>query len=138
MSLILFTAFWGLVTILFCYIIYLTFDIRHDVKEHIDIAQKKYAGEPEDALIAFVADSCNSTFDRSTTGIWTLGQVRSKKALPFMKELNKNDPEGKTCFSRHKLVLCQYEIHKAIVSIEYGWLGDKETNWFGSWPGLNK
>lgn len=45
---------------------------------------------------------------------------------------------GTTCKGHHNTVLCQYEIHKAIVSIEYGWLGAKEKNWFGSWSGLNK
>ncbi len=114
----LFILFFSIIALFFCYIIYITFDIRHDVKEHIDIAQKKYAGEPEDALIAFVADTCNSTFDRSTIGIWTLGQIRSKKTLPFLKELYKNDPKGKTCHGKHDLVLCQKELYEAIYCIE--------------------
>ena len=33
-----------------------------------------------------------------------------------------NDPEGETCYGGHDSHLCQYEIHKAIVSIKKGWL----------------
>lgn len=70
--------------------------------------------------------------------IWTLSQIRSKKALPVLSKLYRNDPEGNTCKGRHDSVLCQYGIHKAIVSIEHGWLGSKEKSWFGSWQRLNK
>jgi hypothetical protein len=83
-------------------------------------------------------DSTNSPKKRTDVAIWTLGQIRSKKALPILKDLYKNDPEGKTCRDFHNSVLCQYEIHKAIVSIEVGWMGAKEKNWFGSWQRLNK
>ena len=31
-----------------------------------------------------------------------------------------NDPEGRTCYGRHYSMLCQYEIHKAIDTIEKG------------------
>jgi len=96
--------------------------IGNVVKEKITIAQQQYPGTAEDALLAFLLDENNSAEDRTHTAIWTLGQIRSEKALPVLKELYKNDPKGKTCFGRHDSVLCQYEIHKAIVSIEKKWL----------------
>jgi hypothetical protein len=36
----------------------------------------------------------------------------------LLKDLYKDDPEGKTCYGRHDVELCQYEIHKAIRAIE--------------------
>lgn len=112
--------------------------IGHSIKENITIAEKQYSGNAEDALIAYLNDTTNSPDDRSHIAIWTLGQMRSEKALPYLKELYNNDPEGRTCRGRHDMVLCQYEIHKAMVSIEHGWLGAKQKNWFGSWRRLNK
>jgi hypothetical protein len=112
--------------------------IGHGIKERIHIAKQQYSGIAEDALIAYLSDTNQSTQDKSDIAIWTLGQIRSQKALPILKELYKNDPEGKTCKYHHGTVLCQYEIHKAIVSIESKWLGAKEKNWFGSWSKLNK
>jgi len=112
--------------------------IGHEIKANIDIARKQYTGKAEDALIAYLADSTNSPRDRTEIAIWTLGQIRSSKALPVLKDLYKNDPEGKTCRGRHNSVLCQYGIHKAIVSIENNWLGAKEKNLFGSWARLKK
>jgi hypothetical protein len=112
--------------------------IGHGIKERISIAKQQYSGLAEDALIAYLSDTTHTPRDRSDVAIWTLGQIRSQKALPILKELYKNDPEGKTCKYHHNTVLCQYEIHKAIVSIERKWLGAKEKNWFGSWSRLNK
>ena len=108
------------------------------IRERINIAKKHYPGKAEDSLIAYLADTNNSSQKRSDVAIWTLGQIRSRKALPILNGLYKNDPLGMTCKGHHNTVLCQYEIHKAIVSNEHGWLGAKEKNWFGSWPGLNK
>jgi hypothetical protein len=110
----------------------------HGIKERISIAKQQYSGTAEDALIAYLSDTTHTPYDRTDVAIWTLGQIRSKKALSILKKLYRNDPEGKTCKYHHDSVLCQYEIHKAIVSIEHGWLGAKEKNWFGSWSGLNK
>jgi hypothetical protein len=110
----------------------------HGVKERISIAKQVYSGIAEDALIAYLSDTTHTQRDRSDVAIWTLGQIRSKKALHTLKKLYRNDPEGKTCKYHHDTVLCQYEIHKAIVSIEHSWLGAKEKNWFGSWTRLNK
>ena len=94
--------------------------IGHVVSGKIQIAKQQYSGTAEDALISFLLDENNSTNDRTHTAIWAIGQIRSKKALPILNELYKNDPEGKTCYIRHDSVLCQYEIHKALVSIERG------------------
>jgi hypothetical protein len=128
----------GLTVIFFCLILAMRIWIGHGIKERINIAEKQYSGVAEDALIAYLLDTTNSSQNRSDVAIWTLGQIRSYKALPVLKKLYKNDPEGKTCKYHHNTVLCQYEIHKAIVSIENNWLGAKEKNWFGSWARLNK
>lgn len=135
---ILFIIGLSITSLIICLFLTMRIWIAHGIKERINIAEKQYAGKAEDALIAYLSDTSHSPRDRSDVAIWTLGQIRSEKALPILKDLYKNDPEGKTCKGFHNLVLCQYEIHKAIVSIEHGWLGAKEKNWFGSWSRLNK
>jgi hypothetical protein len=104
--------------------------INHGIKERIGIAQEKYQGNAEDALIAYLSDTTNSPQDRSDVAIWTLGQIQSKKALPILEAMYNSDPEGKTCHGRHDSVLCQYEIYKAIRAIE--------SNWWPLHPELNK
>ncbi len=99
--------------------IYIWIDI--DVKKNIRIAKEKYPGKAEDALIAYLFDTTNSTRDRSQIAVWTLGQIHSQKAIPVLNELYKNDPEGKTCKGRHDSVLCQYEIYKALNAAEANW-----------------
>ena len=94
------------------------FRIGHDIKERISIAQQQYPGTAEDALIAYLIDTTNSPHDRGDVAIWTLGQIHSKKALPILKGLYRNDPKGKTCHGKHDYMLCQYGIHTAIVTIE--------------------
>jgi hypothetical protein len=121
-----------------CFIFAMRIWIGQGIKERINIAKQQYSGIAEDALIAYLSDTTHTPHDRSDIAIWTLGQIRSQKALPILKELYINDPEGKTCKYHHDKVLCQYEIHKAIVSIEHKWLGAKEKNWFGSWSRLNR
>jgi hypothetical protein len=138
MKRVLFIIGISLTVIFFCFFLAMRIWCGHGIKERISIAKQQYSGTAEDALIAYLSDTTHSTRDRSDVAIWTLGQIRSQKALPILKELYKNDPEGKTCKYHHDSVLCQYEIHKAIISIEHGWLGAKEKNWFGSWSGLNK
>jgi hypothetical protein len=123
-------------TLLICFFLAIYISIGYGIKERISIAKSQYPGIAEDALLAYLADTTHTPRERSDIAIWTLGQIRSQKALPILKELYKNDPEGKTC--NHNAALCQYEIHKAIVSIEHKWLGSKERNWFGSWTRLNK
>ena len=110
----------------------------HGIKENIRIAKAQYGGIAEDALLAYLSDTNHSAKDRTDVAIWTLGQIRSEKALPVLKILYKDDPGGETCKYSHDTELCQYEINKAIVSIEHGWMGAKEKNWLGSWARLNK
>jgi hypothetical protein len=104
--------------------------IDFDVKKNINYAREKYSGTAEDALITYLLDTTNSPQDRSSVAIWTLGQIHSKKALPILKGLYKNDPEGKTCHRKHNSVLCQYEIYKAIKA--------EESNWWPLHSRLNK
>jgi hypothetical protein len=92
------------------------------VQKNIGIAQAKYPGTAEDALIAFLLDTNNSMQERSHLAIWSLGQIKSEKAIPVLKNFYKNDPEGKTCKGRHNEVLCQYEIYKALNAAEVNWL----------------
>jgi hypothetical protein len=65
-----------------------------------------------------VKDEHNTPGDRSRVAIWTLGRIKSEKALPLLRELYRDDPRGETCYGRHDSVLCQYEIRKAITSME--------------------
>jgi hypothetical protein len=92
--------------------------IRQSVKQHIKIAQERYEGGPEDALIAMLLDEKTSFHEKTHTAIWTLGQLESEKALPILREMYKDDPEGETCYGKHDSVVCQYEIYKAITAIE--------------------
>jgi hypothetical protein len=94
--------------------------IRESVKEHIQTATYKYGGSAEEALIAFLLDEENSFEDRTHVAVWTLGQIRSDKALPILQDLYRDDPRGKSCHGHHDHMLCQYEIHKAIQAIERG------------------
>jgi hypothetical protein len=125
-----------IVSLLFCFLLAMRIIIGHGIKERISIAKQQYSGIAEDALIAYMSDSTHSPRERTDVAVWTLGQIRSRKALHILEKLYRNDPEGKTC--HHNSELCQYEIHKAIVSIQRNWLGAKEKNWFGSWARLNR
>ena len=107
--------------------------IEHSVKENIAIAKSHYSGTAEEALIAFLQDSTNTPDDRTHIAIWTLGQIRSEKSLPYLYDLYVDDPEGMTCKGKHDSVLCQYGIHKAIVSIESELPGSKKKIWLGAW-----
>lgn len=121
----------GLTVIFFCFILAMRIWIGHDAKERVNMAKKQYSGKAEDALIAYLSDSTHSPGDRSDVAIWTLGQIRSKKALPILYKLYKNDPEGMTCNGKHGSVLCQRGIHNAFECIEHNY-------WWVSHPGLNK
>jgi hypothetical protein len=92
--------------------------IRHDVKKNINIALQKYPGKAEDALITFLQDEGNSFHDRTHIAVWTLGMLKSEKAIPVLKAYYKDDPKGLTCHGKHDQMLCQYSLHKAIVQIE--------------------
>src|ERR1035437_10053582 len=105
----------------FCFVLVKLILIPHDVKERISIAQHRYPGTAEEALIAYLVDSTNSPIDRSNIAIWTLGQIGSKKALPILKVFYKNDPKVKTCHGKHNSVLCQKELYEAIDCIEHNY-----------------
>ena len=92
--------------------------IGQSVKENIQIAKSRYPGTAEESLISFLKDENNSASDRSLVAVWTLGQIKSEKAVPILQGLYKNDPKGKSCFGHHDSLLCQHEIKKAIVAIE--------------------
>ena len=91
--------------------------IGHEVKQNIALAQQKYPGSAEDALIAFLQDDYNSFNDRTHKAIWTLGQIRSEKALPILQKYYHEDPKGESCKGNHDSMLCQYELYKAIKAI---------------------
>ena len=95
--------------------------IGHSVKENIKIAEEQYQGNTEDTLIAFLLDEQKPSIDRTHQAIWTLGQIRLEKALPILNSMYNDDPKGETCYGKHDSLLCQYEIHKAIVAIEKNW-----------------
>lgn len=96
--------------------------IDRDAKRNIRIAQEIFPGKAEDALIAYLSDSAISPQNRTRVAIWTLGQIKSEKAIPVLKNLYTNDPKGKTCYGKHDSVLCQYELYKALRKIEGNWL----------------
>lgn len=104
-----------------CFVLACNLWIGNTVKKNIEIAEKKYPGTAEDALIAYLLDTINSPRDRTKIAIWTLGQIQSEKAKPVLNNLFKNDPDGKTCSGKHDSVLCQYEIYKALNAEKVNW-----------------
>ena len=118
MKQILIIAGISIALIIFCSVAAINIRIKYTVDKNIDIVKQQYPGSAEDALISFLLDESNPANDRTHIAIWTLGRIRSKKALPVLYKFYKNDPEGKTCYGKHDSVLCQYEIHKAIDLIE--------------------
>ncbi|MBG0860708.1 MAG: hypothetical protein IQL11_14500 [Bacteroidales bacterium] len=121
----------GFIVLFCCFILAVRIWIGRDIRENIDIARKQHPGVAEDALIAYLYNENNSASDRSSIAIWTLGQIRSKKALPVLYALYKDDPKGETCMGKHNTVLCQHTIYKAIDAIEHNY-------WWTAHPGLNK
>lgn len=111
----------GIIIVFICFVLIVNLWIGNTVKKNIEIAEEKYSGTAEDALIAFLLDTTNSPRDRTHIAIWTLGQIQSEKAKPVLRELYKNDPEGKTCSGKHDSVLCQYEIYKALNAEKENW-----------------
>ena len=90
-----------------------------EIRSNVRMAQDLYPGSAEEALISLLQDESVNSYVRTHSAIWTLGQIRSEKALPLLKELYLEDPKGKSCYGKHDSVLCQYEIHKAIQAIEH-------------------
>lgn len=92
--------------------------IKYTVKKNTAVAEEKYSLNGEDALISFLLDETNSAEERTHIAVWTLGRMRSKKALPVLEGLYRNDPEGITCKNKHNKIVCQYELYKAIKLIK--------------------
>ena len=101
-----------------CILLALNIWIGKDVRKNIELAEMQYPGSAEDALIAFLLDTAQSPADKTHMAVWTLGRINSQKALPDLYRLYKDDPEGQTCKDHHDQQVCQYEIYKAIRSIE--------------------
>lgn len=93
-------------------------NIKESIIQNISIAKEKYSGKAEDALIAFLVDTTNSPKQRTRVAVWTLGEIKSQKALPLLKIFYIDDPSGVTCIRRHDIVLCQHGLHTAINAIE--------------------
>jgi hypothetical protein len=102
--------------------------IESGIIKNIDIAKGKYDGNGEDALILFLLDETNTPYQRSHVAIWTLGQIKSQKALPYLKEFYRNDPRGYSCKNRHDSVLFQRCLFNAISAIESDWEMHPEFN----------
>ena len=117
-NLTLVTIFVFAIFIIFLTTLYLW--IKQDVQYNIYFAEEKYNEIGENALLSFLKDAKNRPHDRTHLAIWTLGKIRSKKALPILKGYYLNDPKGLSCKGMHQKKLCQYEIHKAIKAIEDG------------------
>jgi len=83
-----------LVVLLFSGMMGISAWIGKDCRENIEKAKSLYSGNAEEALIAYLQDARNSNYNRTHLAIWTLGQIRSEKALPLLKALYQNDPEG--------------------------------------------
>ncbi len=121
MKRIILTVFGSLSTLAFLGLAAAYIWIDNDVKDNIRLAKEKYIGKADDALMAYLIDTTNSTRSRTSIAIWTLGQIQSEKALPLLTKLYRNDPEGRTCKGKHDSLLCQYEIHKALYAIKLIW-----------------
>lgn len=115
---IIFITLFSIVMILTIAFITLHFWIECTVKENISIAKQHYGGSDEEALISYLKDEKNTAGNRSHIAIWTLGQIHSKEALPILYSYYQDDPEGNSCYGKHHSKLCQYELYKAIKTIE--------------------
>jgi len=70
-------------------------------------AMARFAGDRIEALIALV-DCQDCRLEDRNHGVWALGQLRDKRALPELYKYR----TGKPC--NHSRQICQYEISKAI------------------------
>ena len=102
--------------------------IEHGIINNIEIAKGKYDGKAEDALISYLLDKSNTPHQRSHVAIWTLGQIKSQQALPYLKEFYHDDPRGYSCKNKHDSVLCQRCLFNAITAIESTWEMHPEFN----------
>ena len=108
----------GLILLIIVGITTLYFWIGSGVKDNIVYAKTTYGGSAEEALIALLEDESASYNDKTHIAVWTLGQIKSEKALYILHELYQDDPKGETCYGKHDDMICQYELYKAIEAIE--------------------
>ncbi len=108
----------AVLVLFFAFLLVVRIQIRKSVIEHISEAVEFYEGTAEDALIAMLQDENAPMTKKTHTAVWTLGQIKSEKALPILKAMYKDDPKGETCYGKHDSLICQYEIYKAINAIE--------------------
>ena len=57
------------------------------LKEHIAYAKINYSGIAEDVMIEMLKDDSAPANDKTHIAIWTLGHLRSEKALPVLRNL---------------------------------------------------
>ena len=115
-SLLKITSFFVLILVLAYFILKVW--TGDSVRDNIAYAQGKYHGKADEGLIAMLLDEKIPTNDKTHIAVWTLGQLQAEKALPLLKKLYLDDPDGETCYGKHDQVICQYEIYKAIEAIE--------------------
>jgi len=97
----------------YIYCVFTGLDWKCGEGKHYNSKGYVYPGKGEEALINYLQNESNSTFDRTHVAIWTLGQINSEKALPLLKKYT-----NKSCYGNHDEYLCQYEVYKAITAIE--------------------
>lgn len=96
--------------------------IRGGVTGMARSAMAQYPGDRVEALSALVACEGCVLSDRNRA-VWALGQLRDRRALPILKKFD----TGQEC--NHSLSLCQYEVRKAVKTIESRslvWLGYRD------------
>ena len=69
--------------LLICFILVMRIWIGQGIKERISTAKQQYSGIAEEALISYLEDATLSPMIRHDVAVWTLGQIRSQKALPM-------------------------------------------------------
>jgi hypothetical protein len=77
------------------------------VKSYSEKAIATFGGDRVEALIAQVeCETCN--LDDRNHAVWTLGQLKDKRALPALYKYYTGEP------CNHMQQICQYELSKAI------------------------
>lgn len=87
--------------------------MQHDLWEITSLAELSYqrSHDPVEALLVWIQSPAHSLQERNR-GVWALGQLRDKRALPVLEQYC----HGGTC--DHDNELCQRELEKAIKLIK--------------------
>jgi hypothetical protein len=83
-------------------------------------AHSKYSGNDEEVLLAYLQDETNSPSDRTRVAVWSLGEIKSRKALPVLKDMVNELLGEEHCKGAHQWRICQHEIRIAVHKIEAG------------------